>query len=73
MSLQHHTDEVNISSKIIAGLIPSHQRRVILLARQGLRPGQISHHLGIGLGGVDRVWHVLSVYGVKPASRRAQA
>lgn len=50
--------------KVISGLIPADQRRILAMTRQGLRPAQIAYALGLRIGGTAAVQDVLIAYGI---------
>jgi hypothetical protein len=58
-----HPSEIRKPRKIISGIIPSHQDRVLKLDAQGLRPGQIAYAMGLRVGGTSAVCDVLTHYG----------
>jgi hypothetical protein len=61
--MTHTQPAVKLSNRIISGIIPSHQRRVLMLHAQGLRPGQIANTLRLPVGGASAVCDVLRHYG----------
>lgn len=58
-----HIADIRKSRRVVAGIIPSHQDRVLQMDAQGLRPGQIAYVLGLRVGGVAAVCDVLAHYG----------
>ncbi len=73
MTLQTQPRKINLSSRIIAGIIPSHQQRVLKLESQGLRPAAIAAAMGMRPGGSQAVRDVLAHYGIVIPDRLTRA